>query len=177
MRRVISLASAALLFVGCGGIGPGFTIPPISHPNSPAWRVPSAVRIPSGLLPSVPAGSGTCAFVTPAEVQAIFGSTVTDTSNSGAECSLTFANFSTISISTESGSDLQTSRFLFGDTAKDVSVAGLPGLTGVFIGQPAVHVQRGGDQMQVLGILTGSDDATIARLVQVATIAVSRWPA
>ena len=158
MRRSISLAVVGILVVACGGVGPGFTIPPIN--------------IPSGLLPT---GSGACTLVTVAEVGTIMGSapTLTDTSDG---CTFTMSNFSTVNVSTEPGSDLQASRFLFGDTARDITIGNLPALTGVFVGQPAVHVQRGSEQMQVLGILTGSDDATIAKLVQIATIAVSRWP-
>lgn len=167
MRRPLSLLAAALLVVGCGGIGslPNFTIPPINLPSLPPFT------IPSGLLPT---SSGTCTLMTAEEVGTIWGSTPTlsDTSDG---CTFTFSNFSTINVNTEPNSDIQSSKFLFGDSAKDTTIGGLPAVTGVFIGQPAVHVQRGTDQMQVLGILTGSDDATLAKLVQIATLAVSRW--
>lgn len=168
MRRLLSLLAVALLVVGCGGIGslPNFTIPPINLQSLPPFT------IPSGLLAT---SSGACAFITPEEMATIWGSapTLTDTSDG---CSFTFSNFSTVNVSTESNSEIASSKFLFGDSAKDITVGGLAGVTGVFVGQPAVHVQRGTDQMQVLGILTGSDDATIAKLVQVATLAISRWP-
>lgn len=169
MRRPLSLLAAALLVVGCGGIGslPNFTIPPINLQSLPPFT------IPSGLLPT---SSGVCTFITPAEMATIWGSepTLTDTSDG---CTFTFSNFSTVNISTETNTTLESSKFLFGTTAKDLTIGGLPATSGAFIGQPAVHVQRGTDQLQVLGILTGSDEATIAKLVQVATLAVSRWPA
>jgi len=155
-----------MLVVACGGVGPGFTLPPVSIPSIPP------INIPSGLLPT---SSGACTLVTAAEVGGIMGTTptLTDTSDG---CTFTMPNFSTINISVEPNSEISTSKILFGTTAKDTTVAGLAAVTGVFIGQPAVHVQRGSDQLQVLGILTGSDDATVAKLVQIATLAVSRWP-
>jgi len=128
--------------------------------------------IPPGVIPSA---SGTCPYVTVEEVNAAFGSTATLT-NSDGDCTFTFSNFSTVVVSIEEGSDLSTSKMLLGDTAKDLNVGGFPAVSGVFIGQPLVHVQKGANQMQVLGVLTGSDDATIAKLVQIATIAVGRWP-
>lgn len=171
MRATLSLLAAALLVVGCASIGPGFTIPPITFPSFPPFV------LPSGLLPSGGVTGAPCTLVTAEEVGSIMGSAVTLADTTGGDCSFTFSNISTISVSIETNSDLSTSRILFGATAKDVIVAGLPGVTGVFFGQPAVHVQHGADQLQVLGILTGSDDATIAKLVQIATVAVSRWPA
>jgi hypothetical protein len=172
MRATLSLLTAAMLVVGCASIGPSIpTFPPIIFPSIPPFT------IPSGLLPSGGTSGTPCTLVTAEEVGSIFGSAASFTDTTNGDCSFTFSNFSTVNVSIETGTDLSTSRILFGATAKDVTVGGLPGLTGVFIGQPAVHVQRGADELQVLGILTGSDDATIAKLVQVATLAVSRWPA
>ncbi len=164
------LAATGLLVAACGGVTvPNFTIPPINIPSLPPFD------IPSGLLPTTNPNAAPCPYITAAEVGAIMGSTPTIT-DSNEPCTFTFSNFSVITVSTETGTDLNTSKILFGASAKDITVAGLPAATGVFIGQPAVHVQRGSDQMQVLGILTGSDDATIQKLVQIATTAVSRWP-
>jgi len=167
------LAATGLLVAACGGIGvpPNFTIPPI---NIPSFSFPP-FELPSGItIPSADGGTGTCAWATTAEVGSIMGSTPTITENEGTSCTYTFPNFSAVVVSTDTG-DLATSKLLFGESAKDISVGGLPAASGVFIGQPAVHVQRGGDQLQVLGILTGSDDATTQKLVQIATLAVSRW--
>ena len=170
MRRLILLAATGLLVAACGGVGvPNFTIPPINIPTLPPFD------IPSGLLPTTNPNAAACTLVTAAEVGSIMGSTpsVTDSSE---PCTFTFPNFSTIAVSAENGTDLNTSKILFGQSAKDIQVAGLPAATGVFIGQPAVHVQKGANQLQVLGILTGSDDATIQKLVQIATVAVGRMP-
>ena len=173
MRRLMMLAATGVLVVACGGVAvPNFTIPPI---NIPSFSIPPIV-IPSGItIPSADGGTGTCAWATTAEIGSIMGSTPTITENSGNSCTYTVPNFSAVVVSTDSGSDLATSKLLFGESAKDINVGGLPAVSGTFIGQPAVHVQRGGDQLQVLGVLTGSDDATIQKLVQIATLAVSRW--
>lgn len=104
------------------------------------------------------------------------GATATLTDATDGDCTFTFSNFSSVNISAEYNTDLQSTRFLFGTTAKDITVGGLPAIQGVFIGQPAIYVQKSANQLQVLGILTGSDDATIAKLFQIATLAVSRWP-
>jgi hypothetical protein len=173
MRRLMMLAATGLLVAACAGVGvPNFTIPPI---NIPSFSIPP-FEIPSGItIPSADGSTGTCAWATTAEVGSIMGATPTITENSGTSCTYTFPNFSAVVVSTDSGSDLNTSKMLFGESAKDIQVGGLPAASGTFIGQPAVHVQRGADQLQVLGILTGSDDATIQKLVQIATLAVSRW--
>jgi hypothetical protein len=79
-------------------------------------------------------------------------------------------------VSIEQGSDIQSTRFLFGDTARDITVGGLPALSGALLGGfPSVYVQRGSDALQITGFMA-TDDATIAQLVQVATIALTRWP-
>ena len=173
MRRLMMLAATGLLVAACGGVAvPNFTIPPI---NIPSFSFPP-IELPSGVtIPSADGSTGTCAFATTAEVGSIMGSTPTVTENSGSSCTYTFPNFSAIVISTDTG-DLSTSKMLFGESAKDIQVGGLPAASGTFIGQPAVHVQKGSNQLQVLGVLTGSDDATIQKLVQLATLAVSRWP-
>jgi len=167
------LGATGLLVAACGGLGgvANFTIPPIVIPSLPPFD------IPSGLLGSTDPNSTACAWATPAEIGSIMGSTPQITEAEGTSCTYTFPNFSAVVISTDSGSDLSTSKILFGDSAKDITVGGLPAVSGAFIGQPAVHVQRGIDQLQVLGVLTGSDDATVQKLVQIATLAVSRWPA
>ncbi|MEO6350609.1 MAG: hypothetical protein ABIP53_08155 [Candidatus Limnocylindrales bacterium] len=183
IRVSLSLALASLLIASCATVGPGFTIPPITIPSFsiPSFAIPSFDLPPGFTIPPivVPSGLPTlseCTLVTAAEVGGIWGTAPTTTENTDGDCTFTFSNFSTVIVSIESATDLSTSRFLFGETAKDTTIAGLAALTGSFIGQPAVHVQRNADQMQVMGILTGSDDATIAKLVQVAALAVSRWP-
>jgi len=168
--RVIKAASigiVALLAVACGGI----TIPSI--PPIPSFALPSGGTLPPGVIPSA---SGTCAFISPEEISAAMGNTATLTSVSDTECSYTFANFSTVNVSIETSTDLQAAKFLFGSSSKDITVAGLPAVTGIFIGQPGVYVQKGSNQLQILGILTGTDDATVNKLIAVATIAASHWP-
>ncbi len=170
LTKSVSLGMVALLVVACGGITIP-SIPPI--PSFPSFALPSGATLPPGVIPST---SGTCAFISPAEIGAAMGGTATLTDVGSDKCTFTFSNFSSVSITTESDTDLQTAHFLFGSSAKDITVGGLPAVTGVFMGQPAVYVQKGANQLQILGILTGSDDATIAKLVQVATLASSRWP-
>jgi hypothetical protein len=174
LAQAVVIGAIASIAVACGGAVGIPTIPPIpSLPSIPPIDLPSGLpTIPPGVIPSA---SGTCPYVTVEEVNAAFGSTATLT-NSDGDCTFTFSNFSTVVVSIEEGSDLSTSKMLLGDTAKDLNVGGFPAVSGVFIGQPLVHVQKGANQMQVLGVLTGSDDATIAKLVQIATIAVGRWP-
>jgi hypothetical protein len=113
--------------------------------------------------------------MTPAEVRSIWGSPATLSSTDNGDCDFTFGNFSTISISVESDNDLSGAKIILGNTAKDITVGGLPGVSGTFIGQAALYVQKGASQLQLLGILTGTDDATMAKLVQVANLAVTRW--
>jgi hypothetical protein len=173
MRRLLSLFAVGLMVAACGGIGaPGFTIPPINIPSLPPFQLPSGgINIPGTSVDP----SAFCRVITPAEVGTIMGATPSITEGTVESCTYTFPNFSTIVVSTSANQDLQTSKFLFGNSAKDITVNGLPAVSGSFIGQPAVHVQRGTDQLQVLGILTGADEATINKLVQIATIAGSRW--
>jgi hypothetical protein len=182
MRRTLLLLTTGLMLAACVNVGPGTTAPPIVVPSVPPINLPSIppinlpslppFDIPSGLLPG---GTGKCDFITPQEVGAIFGTTPTVIDDSSGACTFSMG-IPTVVVSIESGTDLASSKLFLGNTAKDVTVGGLPAVTGVFIGQPTVHVQRGSDQLQVLGVLTGSDDATIAKLVQVANIAVTRWP-
>jgi hypothetical protein len=169
--KVASLGIAAVLAVACGGL----TIPSIPAIPSfpiPSFGLPSGQTLPPGVIPSA---SGTCVFMTAAEVSSIWGSPATLTSTDNGDCDFTFGNFSTISISVENSTDLSGARIIFGNTAKDITVGGLPGISGAIFGQAAMYIQKGANQLQLLGILTGTDDATMAKLVQVATLAVSRW--
>ena len=170
LTRAMALGALASLALACTG---GITLPS-SVPTFPPIDVPSGFGTrPPGVLPSA---RGSCGFVSAAEVGSFMGSTATLTDTTDGDCNFTMSNFSTVNISVESGSDLQTSHMLLGETAKDITIGGLPAVSGVFIGQPVVHIQKGANQLQILGILTGNDDATIAKLVQVATLAVGRWP-
>ena len=168
MRRLLSLFAVGLMAAACGGIGaPGFTIPPINLQSLPPFELPSGVT----------AGTGSCALVTAQEVATIMGSAPQITNDDAGDCTFTFSNFSTIGVTTESGSDLASTKSLLGTSAKDITVGNLPGVTGIlpFVNQPVVYVQRGSDQLQVIGFLLPADDATIAKLTQIATIAASRW--
>jgi hypothetical protein len=168
IRAGFTLVSTLLLLVGCAGTTPVPSIPPITIPTLPP------IVLPSGLLPSADANSGVCLLATPGEVTEIMGSQATVTSNDSTSCTYTLPNFSTIEVSVATD-DLASARLLFGNTAKDLTVGNLPALSGTFFGQPMVYVQRGSAELQILGILTGSDDATIAKLVQIAQLAVTRW--
>jgi hypothetical protein len=169
IRAGFTLVSTLLLLVGCAGATPVPSISPITIPTFPP------IVLPSGLLPSADANSGVCLLVTPAEIGAIMGSPATVTDNTSKSCSYTFSNFSSVVVTIDTG-DLSTAKLLFGGTAKDLTVGNLPAVSGSFFGQPGVYVQRGGAQLQIQGILTGSDDAAIAKMVQIAQLAVTRWP-
>jgi hypothetical protein len=168
--RFATLGLVAFIALACGGI---------AIPSIPA--IPSFPTIPTGLLPSsvpggsVDPGSGMCRLLTTAEVGAVMGSTVTITDSQSDSCTYTAAGtFATINMRTETG-DLTAARFLLGDTAKEITVGSLSGLSGTFVGSPLVYVQRGGDQLVLQGVLVGADDAAVAKVVQLATTAASRW--
>jgi hypothetical protein len=175
IRVGLSLTLASLVLVSCATIGPGFTVPPINIPSFsiPSFSIPS---FPPIVLPSGLPTSGDCPLLTAAEIGTIMGSAPISTESTDG-CTFTFSNLSTVNVSIESGSDLNASKTVFGASARDLTVAGLPAVSGTlpFINQPALHVQRGADQLQVFGFLLPADDATIAKLVQIATIAVGRW--
>ena len=183
MHRVISFAVATLVLTACVNLAPGQTVPPINVPSMPPINIPSMppinfpsippFNIPSGLIPG---GTGTCALITPAEVGSIFGGTPAFTDDSSGGCTFTLGDMRTFSVSIEQGTDIQQTRFLFGDTVRDITVGGLPALTGALLGGfPSVYVQKGSDALQITGFMA-NDEQTMAQLVQVATIAVSRWP-
>ena len=147
---------------------PGITIPPI--PSIPP------IDIPSGILPEGDPNAASCQFVTPAEMSAIMGAQVSVTSSDASSCTYTLPSFAAIVVATTPDSDMTGVRFLFGDSARDLTVGGFPAVSGVAIGQPAVYVQKPNGQLSVLGVLTGSDQATIDRLVQIANTAIPRVP-
>jgi hypothetical protein len=172
LAKVFSVGMAALLVVACGG---GIKIPSI--PPIPSFSIPPIPSnlIPSGAIPSAGNQSAVCNLVTTAEMGTLMGGSWTITSSDEDSCTYTLG-LPNVVITVDTSSDLQTAHILFGDTAKDVNVGGFPAVTGVFIGQPGVYVQKGGTQLQILGVLTGSDDPTIAKLVNVAATAVARLP-
>ena len=181
MSRAVLATIAALLLGACVNIAPGSTVPPIKVPTFPPINLPSGITLPSVppiVIPSgvIPGGSGTCTFVSAQEMAAIFGSAPVFTDDSSGGCAMTLSSGVTVTISVDKDADLQSSRILMGDTARDITVGGLPGLTGVIVLVPTVQVQRGNDQLQVVGIALSSDDAFMSKLVQVATVAVSHWP-
>lgn len=76
MRSVISLALAGAIVVGCGGITPGQTIPPINIPSInlpslPPFEIPSGIDIPSIGAPNP--GGGLCRLLSAEEVSTAFG--------------------------------------------------------------------------------------------------------
>jgi len=145
-----------------GGILPGFTMPPINIPGLPGV--------------SIPPGNAQCALISATEVGQVFGGTVNDQSDSTTNCSFLLPNFSAVSVEATNDTDLSGAQFLFGSSAQQSTVGGFPAISGVVFGQPAVYVQKPNGQLQVLGILTGTDPATLAKLQQIATVAVARMP-
>lgn len=169
--KVATLGLVAFVALACGGITIP-SIPPI--PSFPPIILPSGETLPPGVIPSA---SGTCALVSSDEISSAMGSPATLTSADGGDCTFTFSNFATVVVSVESGSDLTGARFIMGNTAQDLQVAGLPAVSGQIFGLPAVYVQRGTQQLSVLGFLAGNDvAASTAKLVQIASIAVTRIP-
>lgn len=171
--KIATLGLVAFVALACGGI----TIPSI--PPIPSF--PVIPTFPPGVIPTLAPGSsvdpagGMCRLLTAAEVGSVMGSTVTITDGTGDSCTYTSSStFATINVRTETG-DLTAARFLLGDTAKDITVGSFTGLSGTFVGSPLVYVQRGNDQLVLQGVLVGADDAAVAKVVQLATVAASRW--
>jgi hypothetical protein len=169
------------------------TLPPINIPTLPPINIPSGItiptlppiNIPSGFtiptippieLPSADANSGVCLLVTPAEMSQIVGAQVTVTSNDENSCTYTLPSFATVVLTETQDTDLSGVQFLMGSSAQQQTIGGNPGISGVVLGQPAAYVQKGGTQLQVLGVLLGSDGDQVAQMVQVANTAVARPP-
>ena len=172
MQRVISIFALTVLIAACANIGPGVTQPPIRVPTLPPINVSiPPINIPSGLLPG---GSGSCALISPQEVASIFGATPSFTDDSSGTCTFTLPDLKTFTVTVEPDTDIQSTRFLFGNSATDINVAGLPGLSGNLMGLPAVYVQKGTNALQILGF--SGDTDIIPQLVRVATVAVGRMP-
>lgn len=193
-RRVLLAAVATLLVAGaCASINipsipPIPTIPPINLPgggglpsippiNIPGFTIPP-INIPGFTIPPIGGGpvgepSDTpCTIVTSAQVSQIFGTQVIDQSSSPTDCTFQTSLASAVSVSTTSDTDLSGIQFLLGNTAQQSTIGGFPALSGTFLGQGAVYVQTPSGQVQVLGILTGTDPATMTKLQQIATLAV-----
>jgi hypothetical protein len=180
-RRFLVAGLATLLLAGaCTSINipsippiptipPGFTIPPIPS-------LPPGFTIPPIGLPVGSASATPCQLVTAAEVGQIFGSQVLDESDSSTDCTFAVTLTSALSVKTTSDTDFSGVQFLLGNTAQQSSIAGFPAVSGTFIGQALLYVQKPSGQLELLGILMGSDPATAAKLQQVATIAVGRMP-
>ena len=150
-----------------GGGGPGFTLPPI---NIPGFTIP-----PIGLPGGGPIGEPSATPCTSRHL----GAGEPDlwhagdrSSSSPTDCTFQTALTSAVSVSTTSDTDFSGIQFLLGNTAQASTIGGFQALTGTFLGQGAVYVQTPSGQVQVLGILTGTDPATMTKLQQVAALAV-----
>jgi hypothetical protein len=164
------------------------TIPPINIPSIPPINLPGGgggglpsippINIPGFTIPPIGGGpigepsSTPCTIVTAAQVGQIFGTQVLDSSSSPTDCTFETSLASAVSVSTTSDTDLSGIQFLLGNTAQQSTIGGFPALSGTFLGQGAVYVQTPSGQVQVLGILTGTDAGTMAKLQQIATLAV-----
>ncbi len=187
VRRLMLATVATLLVAGaCTSVGTLPTIPPINIPTIPPINVPGftipPINIPGVSIPpigGVPGGEPSttpCTLVTAAEVSQIFGTQVVDQSSSSTDCTFQVTLASAVSVSATNDQDFSTAGLLLGQTAQQSTIAGYPAVSGTFIGQAVVYVQKPSGQLQVLGILTGSDAATMGKLQQVAAIAVTRLP-
>jgi len=191
-RLVITGVATVLLASACASISPTTTAPPVNVPSIPPinFSIPP-ITLPSlpviGLpgssngidLPgfSIPPGDVPCSLMTAAEVGQIWGSqSISDQSDSATNCTFLVTLTSGISVETTSDTDLSTSTTLFGNTAQASTIGGFPAVSGIIFGQPAVYVQKPSGQVQVLGILTGTDPTTITKLQQIAALAVTRMP-
>ena len=178
VAKVVSLGIVALLVVACGGIRIP-SIPPIpsfpSFPPFPSGAFPSDFPTPGPGSFSVDPATGICRLLSAAEVGAALGGSVTISDSEANSCTYTQTqSFATINVRTESG-DLTAARFLLGNTATDITVNGMPGLSGSFINSPLVYVQRGDQELVVQGVLLAADEASMGRVVQLATLAATRW--
>jgi len=175
-RRFALVAAATLLVASACASIPALAPTPTPGSQAPTGTAPPAERpsFPIGGLPSVDASGGACQLITADEVAGIMGTTARVSDSSSNSCSYLLGTFASIVVTVDQ-SDLSGVRILLGNSAQDLTINNLPAVSGVFIGQPAVYVQRGGDQLQVLGVLTGNNDATKAKILQIAQTAVSRW--
>ena len=176
-RRVFVAGFATLLLAGaCTSINipsippiptipPGFTIPPIPNFSFPP------ITIPSG-----DANSAVCQLISAAEMSTILGAQVTVSGDDADSCTYTLPTFATVVVTVSNETDLSGVQFLMGQSAQQTTIAGSPAIAGTVLGQPAVYVQKGGTQLQVLGVLLGSDQAQIDKMVQVANTVVPRLP-
>jgi hypothetical protein len=170
MRRSISVLMTGLLLVACSGPGPGFTVPPIT--SIPPIVLPSGLpTIPPGVLPTSNPGTGSCALITPAEMGAILGGTVTAVGDEGG-CTYTGAGTLGINVRTEQG-DLATAKLLL-DNPQDVTIGQYPAVIGSFVGV-ILYIQRGGTNLVIQGVLMTDDEAGRAKIIQIGTTAASRW--
>ena len=183
-RATLGLVLAGLMLTACGAVRPGTSIPPINIPSFsiPSFSIPSippivlppGVSIPPINLPSADAGSGLCTLISPAEMGAILGGSVTVTSSESTSCTYTGTSLASVVIRTETG-ELSTAKFLMGDSAQDITIGPYPAVSGVFFGGPLVYIQKGSEQLVVQGVLIGEDDAARAKILQIAQTVGSRW--
>ena len=182
-RRIILAAVATLLVAGaCTSVGTVPTIPPINVPGFtipaivPGFTIPPIVLPPGVSIPPVGNSTTPCTLITAAEVGQIFGTAVTDQSDAPTDCSFMVTLTSVVTVQSTTDTDFSGLQFMLGNTAVQSTIAGYPAETGTFIGQGLVYVQKPTGQIQVLGILTGTDPATMTKLQQVAAVAVTRMP-
>ncbi len=188
LKRVMLAAIATVLLAGActsisiptippinvPGASGGITLPsfpPINLPGSSGGAVIPPIGLPVGSPSATP-----CQIVTAAEVSQIFGTQVLDQSDSSTDCTFNVSLTSAITVQATTDTDFSGVQFLLGNTAQQSTIAGFPAMSGTFFGQALLYVQKPSGQLQVLGILTGSDPATMDKLQQVATIAVGRMP-
>jgi hypothetical protein len=181
IAKVATLGFVAFVALACSGVSiptppPGVPTLPPGVPTLP----PGVPTLPPGVptLPpgaSVDPGAGMCRLLSAAEVGAVMGTSMAISESDSDSCTYTNATtFATLNVRTETG-DLTAPRFLLGDTAQEITVAGLSALAGTFASSPLVYVQRGNDQLVLQGVLLGTDPAALAKVVQLANTAASRW--
>jgi hypothetical protein len=190
-RVLLTGVATVLLATACASVSPATTVPPVNIPSIPPinFSIPP-INIPSipviglpgssnGLqIPglSIPPGAVPCSLVTAAEVAQIWGSqSIADQSDAATVCTFLVTLTSGVTVEATSDTDLATSTSLFGDTAQS-TIGGFPAVTGTLFGQPAVYVQKPSGQVQVIGLLVGTDPSTVTKLQQIAAIAVQRMP-
>jgi hypothetical protein len=178
IRRFFFAGAATLLIAsGCTSISIP-SIPPINFPSIPPIDFGAGGSNPPFVIPgfSIPPGDAACVLVTGAEVAQILGTQVTDVSDSTTDCTFITPTFTTLGVSADSTTDLSGLQLILGNSAQQTTIAGFPALTGTAFGLPVVYVQKPTGQLQVLGFLTGNDADTMAKLQQIAALAVGRMP-
>ena len=147
------------------------TVSPTAQPTAP----PSLHDMPTAPPATLDPNGGLCRLLARAEVTDALDVTVDVTEAAPESCTYADADSSaTLNVRIEHG-DMALNRSLLGDTAADITVGALSGVSGSFVGSPIVYVEREDEQLVLQGVLLAGDEAGIAKIVELAIVAAGRW--